>query len=372
MPQDSSASPGRFVKVTNEVIKGLELVAAYLDGVIVFDSDPAHVKTMRVLFEYLRKHSLELSPSMARFGARDAEFLGHSILPVGVRPSEEQVSALIKMPMPRDLKQVRALLGGVGYYRKFLHDLSKRIRPITSLVRKGVKFEFTPTMEVIVREFLAELAASPILVSPDWDAVADGPCPFHMYCDACIDGFGDTLEQEQTDGSVRPVAYISRATFDSEKHCTPLGLEAGSTVCAIKHLRIYLCGTKFIIFWDHKALENIGKVGSHNARVQRWLEFLTAFDYTLVYRKGSANGNADFLSCLPEPAIEHDRSGSSSLTPVDDGGSSSSGPAGFTLVPLRPPVLAWVGWYLAPRTLFWMGSLSPPRIFAIFALTGHV
>ena len=48
MPQGSSASPGWLVKVINEVIKGLEQVAAYLDDVIVFDSDPtAHVDTMR-------------------------------------------------------------------------------------------------------------------------------------------------------------------------------------------------------------------------------------------------------------------------------------------------------------------------------------
>ena len=63
---------------------------------------------------------------------------------------------------------------------------------------------------------------------------------------------------------------------------------------------------------------NIGKVVDHNARVQRWLEYLTAFDYTLEYRKGSANGNAAFLSRLPQPATEHDRSGSSRLTPIDD------------------------------------------------------
>ena len=80
------------------------------------------------------------------------------------------------MPMPRDLKQVRALLGGVRHYHKFLRDFSKRIRPITSLLRKGVKFEFTSAMEVIVREILAELAAPLILVFFDWDAVADG-CP---------------------------------------------------------------------------------------------------------------------------------------------------------------------------------------------------
>ena len=101
---------------------------------------------------------------------------------------------MIKMPMPRDLKQVRALMGGMGYYRKFLRDLFKRIYPITSLFRKGVKFELTPAMEVTVREILVELATPPILVFPDWDAVAGGSRPFHIYCDACIDGFGAALE----------------------------------------------------------------------------------------------------------------------------------------------------------------------------------
>ena len=171
--------------------------------------------------------------------------------------------------MPTDVKQVRALMGGINYYRKILPDLSKRLRPINSLPRKGVKFAFTPAMEKIVREILAELATPPILVFPDWDAVADGSCPFHVYCDDDIDGFGAALEQEQEDGSIKPIAYISRATLDSERHWTPLDLEAGSIVRALKHLRGYLWRTKFRIFSDHKALESIGIKGNHNARVQR-------------------------------------------------------------------------------------------------------
>ena len=70
---------------------------------------------------------------------------------------------------------------------------------------------------------------------------------------------------------------------------------------------------------DHKALGSSGKVGDLNARVQRWREFIIAFDYTLEYRKGSANGNAGFLSRLPEPATDHDRRGSRSLPPVKNG-----------------------------------------------------
>ena len=116
MPQGSRASPGWIVKVINEVIKSLEQVAAHLDDVIVFDSDPtAHVETMRAVFESLRQHNLKSSPSKARLGATDDDFMGHSILPSCVRPNADKISALTKIPMTRDLNQIRALLGGVGY-----------------------------------------------------------------------------------------------------------------------------------------------------------------------------------------------------------------------------------------------------------------
>ena len=92
-------------------------------------------------------------------------------------------------------------------------------------------------MEKLGREILAELVTPPILFSPNWDAVADGSRPSHVYCDTYIDGFGGDLEKEQADGSRKPIAYVSRAKLDSERHWTPLNLEAGSIVWALKHLR---------------------------------------------------------------------------------------------------------------------------------------
>ena len=185
MPRGSSALPGWLVKVINKVIKDLKQVAAYLDDVIVFDSDPAaHVRTISSLFERLRKRNLKLSPSKARLGATDANVLGHLISPAGLRPNAEKVSALTNMPMSTAVKQVRALMGGVNYYCKILPDLSKRLRPINALLWKGVKFAVTPGMEKLVREILAELTTSPVLLSRDWDVIADGTRPFHVYCDA--------------------------------------------------------------------------------------------------------------------------------------------------------------------------------------------
>ena len=116
MPQRCSAAPAWFVKVINEVIKGLDRVAAYLDDVIVFDADPSrHVANTKDLFLRLRKHNLKLSPSKATIGATDADFLGHTISPAGIMPNAKKVEALTKMPVPTDLKQLRPLLDCLSY-----------------------------------------------------------------------------------------------------------------------------------------------------------------------------------------------------------------------------------------------------------------
>ena len=148
-------------------------------------------------------------------------------------------------------------------------------------------------------------------------------------------------------------------------------MEASNIGWALKRLRGYLWGTKFRIFSDHKARESIGNVGNHNARVQRWLEFLTVFDCTFEYRKGSANGNANFLSRLPEPATEHNHSGLTSLNPVEDGGIYVIRACGLNTPSTPIPGVGLGG--LMPRTeSAVLGGLPLTSAdFVIFAHTGH-
>ena len=171
-------------------------------------------------------------------------------------------------------------------------EMAEMIPPITSLLKQGVKYLFTPVLGVIVQKVLEELSAPPVLVYPDWDEVAENFRPAPLYCDASsIDGYGATLGQEQNDGPIRPIVFISRATLESERHRTPLDLEAGSIVWNIERLRGCLWRTSFCFFSGHTTLESLAKVAERNPR-----EFLTAYRYTLEYPKGTANGNADFLS----------------------------------------------------------------------------
>ena len=200
--------------------------------------------------------------------ATTADVRGHTISAGGYSTNSDKVAALTRIPMPTDKKQVRSLIGGINYYRKFLPNLSRRLRPINALRKQCANFYFIPAMETTARAsaIVYELAEPPILVYPNLDAVADNSRSFRLLWDASIDDFGATLEQEQPDGSVRPILFITCATLDSKRSRTPLDLEAGVIVRAIKCLRGHLWSTRFQIYSNHKALENIAKVGEHNTR----------------------------------------------------------------------------------------------------------
>ena len=234
------------------VTAGHDNIRMYLDDAIGSDDCPIrHVAALATFFAHLRLHKLKLSPDKSRIGAARVEFLGHVISADGVRPNDDRVAALTRMPMPTNIKQLRSLLGGLSFYRKFLSNMASHIRSITALLKEGVAFDFTSAMEDIVRALLAELAAPPILVFLDWDAVIVTSRPFRLHCDASTAGLGATLEQEQPDGSIRPIVYISRATLDNEQNCIPMKLEAGCVVWSIIRLRRYLFGVYFLVFTDH-------------------------------------------------------------------------------------------------------------------------
>ena len=72
--------------------------------------------------------------------------------------------------MPNKVSELRSLLDGLSYYRKFLPNLSRRLQPITKLVKKDVPFSFTAQMKTVIRELLAVLTIPPVLVYPDFKA----------------------------------------------------------------------------------------------------------------------------------------------------------------------------------------------------------
>ncbi|KAI3815735.1 hypothetical protein L1987_15415 [Smallanthus sonchifolius] len=142
-----------------------------------------------------------------------------------------------------------------------------------------------PKQEEAFQTLKQKLCDAPILTLPD------GNDDLVVYCDASNQGLGCVLMQR---GKV--IAYASRQLKIHEKNYTTHDLELGAVVFALKIWRHYLCGTKCVVFTDHKSLQHIFNQKELNLRQRRWVELLNDYDCEIRYHPGKANVVADALS----------------------------------------------------------------------------
>ena len=144
-------------------------------------------------------------------------------------------------------------------------------------------------------------------------------------------------------------------------------LEADCIVC---RLRRYLFGVFFRVFTDHECLQQIRKIGETKPRIQRWMEFLSAYNFNLSYRRGKDKAT----SCPNCPFLQR-KGTSSALAPYQTQmtlASTSSALAASYLPSVPYLALAWVGWLprrLLLQAMTWVG-LSPNRI--LLSRVGYV
>jgi hypothetical protein len=126
-------------------------------------------------------------------------FLGHVILKEGISIDLSKVQDVLSWKAPSSVSDIQSFLGLAGYYQRFIEVFSKVSKPMTELLEKDKKFEWTPACEASFQELKKRLTIALILVMPDMEK------PFSIYCDVLGQGLGCVLMQ---DGRV--VVYASQ------------------------------------------------------------------------------------------------------------------------------------------------------------------
>ena len=307
MPMGLASSPGWFQSIMLRVCDGLKRVRLLIDDIVCFSQNGAeHVGDLESFFERLTMFDLKLAPKKAYLGVRTIKVLGHRETAKGVEPDPGKVEAMTNLPMPTNVSQLRFLLGALSYYSKFLPQMATVTRPLNNLLKKGVKFVFTVEHVEIVQQLLKRLSSPDALAFPDFKAASSGKRPFRLITDASIDGLGVVVEQAQPYTSTRPICFLSRSTLPNKRNWSATELECAAIVWAVKKNRQLFYGIPFVVVSDHQPLKHLESLATKVNRVQRWYDFLSAYTYTLEYRPGKNNGNADVLSRLPLPATKAD------------------------------------------------------------------
>ncbi|CAB1106363.1 unnamed protein product [Ectocarpus sp. CCAP 1310/34] len=152
-----------------------------------------HMRDLEMFFERMIKFNLKLAPKKTNLGVKVVTFLGHQVTAEGIGPDPEKVRPLRQVPMPTNVSQLRSLLGSLSYYRKFLKNMSAKVKPINAMLKKGAKIAFTADDVAVVRKGI--LSGPEVLAFPCYEGAISGKRPFRLTANASISGLGAEIEQ---------------------------------------------------------------------------------------------------------------------------------------------------------------------------------
>ena len=188
----------------------------YLDDIIVFGrTEEEHLEHLWIVLEHFREFNLKLKPSKCSFFQTETVYLAHHVSKEGIRPSDENVRAILEFPMPKTYTKVRAFCGLSGHYRCFIRNFACLAHALYDLLSDEIKMgpvTLTPEAEEAVRVLKERITSALVLVFSDFNK------PFLLETDASKEGLGAVLSQKQDDRRYHPVVFGSRMLTPSEQN----------------------------------------------------------------------------------------------------------------------------------------------------------
>ncbi|KAA3484677.1 DNA/RNA polymerases superfamily protein [Gossypium australe] len=240
-------APAIFMDLMNRIFRPYldRFAVIFIDDILIYSQDEnKHAEHMRVALQTLREKQLYAKFNKCEFWLREVSFLGHIVSASGIRVDPSKISAILECKPPRNVFEVRSFLGLSGYYRQFVKGFLMIATPLTRLLQKDVRFEWSDKCQKSFDQLKAFLTNALILVQPESGK------EFVIYSDASLNGLGCVLMQE---GKV--IAYALRQLKLHEKNYPTHDLELAAIVFALKIWRHYLFGEKCHVFSDHKSLK---------------------------------------------------------------------------------------------------------------------
>ncbi|KAG8503674.1 hypothetical protein CXB51_001655 [Gossypium anomalum] len=138
------------------------------DDILIYSKDETeHAEHLRIVLQTLRNKQLYAKFSKSEFWLREVGFLGNIVSGDGIRVDPSKISAIVYWKPPKNVTEVRSFLGLARYYRRFVNGFSIVAAPMTRLLRKNVKFEWTEECQQSFEELKKLLTEAPVLVQPE-------------------------------------------------------------------------------------------------------------------------------------------------------------------------------------------------------------
>lgn len=125
MPFGLHNAPATWQRLIDSVL-GPELepyVLVYLDDIVIVSKTfEDHLRILEEVFRRLREAKLTISIEKCQFCRSELKYLGYVVDKNGLHCDPDKMKAMLEIPSPKTVKEVRSVIGTFSWYRRFIPD----------------------------------------------------------------------------------------------------------------------------------------------------------------------------------------------------------------------------------------------------------
>ena len=281
-----------------------DFASAYLDDILIYsDSEEEHVEHVKWVMQRLLEASLYLKPEKCEFHMQTVRCLGLIISTKGISMDEDKVETVRNWSQEKKttsgrhniIFEVQQFLGFCNYYQQFIPKYSKKAEQLTRLTKNDEPFVWEAEQQLAFEMMVTAFTTDPVLRHLDHDGEVIIETDASDYVSAGVSsGYDD-------DGVSHPVAYFSKKHSPAKCNYDLYDKKLMAIFKALEEWRPECEGAAYPLklIPDLKNVAYFMTKNLLNQRQARWSEFVTRFDYEMVYRPGKSNGKADALTRRP-------------------------------------------------------------------------
>jgi hypothetical protein len=285
-------APAIFSRVIIAAFKEFfhQFLEVYMDDWTVYSMLKNHVEVLCLMLEQCRQYQISLNIKKCILRTFFGILLGHIVCKKGLLVDPAKITIIVNLPAPKTVRQLRAMLGHTGYYKKFIKGYVQITAPMEKLLRKDTKYQWNDECQHSLDTLKENMVTALILVFPNWSKT------FHVHVDASAIEIRAILSYPRVGDLDHPIAFVSRKLLDSELNYNMIEREGLAMVYALQKFRHYLLGKHFKMLTDHSSLKYLVNKSVLGGRICRWLLLFQNFDFEVIVKLGKMNAGPDHLS----------------------------------------------------------------------------
>lgn len=279
-----------------ETIKDIDGTMNLIDDIIVHGkTHDEHDAALLKLIKRCEEKGITLNLQKCIFSQQSLKFFGFVFSEKGMHPDPQKLDEIKQIPEPEDVKALQSFLGLMNYFKRFIPKYSTLTHPLRKLLHKHETWSWTSECQSAFEKLRTSLTSKSCI------AYYDPKKETTIYTDASPVGISAVIIQNTPNkDDHKLISYSSRALTPTEQRYSQIERECLAIVYACEHNKLYLFGTTFNMFSDHKPIVNL--LNNPNStvplRIERMTLCLQGYKFDLQHVKGE-NNISDYPSRHP-------------------------------------------------------------------------